>query len=163
MLFLNSGARNVTIAGIITHDRPYTHKMGHSFIVCSCLSIIIGLILIIVGVSSAASKTTFVGIGIISLGVGLFLTTFVCLYGKLDRCYNNWAYRSRVLPVNLETPRPIPLSTVSHSPFIESPAAISKLQSLGLRHSPEPLTTISDVEIPKFVIAPSIEPRISAM
>jgi hypothetical protein len=82
----------------------------------------------------------YVGISIISLGVGFFLTTCVCLYGKLDICYNNWVYGSRILPVNLETPQPAPLTTISHSLFVESPAIPQK------RQSPTPVTVISDVE-----------------
>ena len=125
--------------------------MGHSFIVCGCISIIIGLILIVVGVSSATSRTMYIGIGIISLGVGFFLMTFVCLYGKLDICYNNWAYRSRVLPVNLETPQPAPVNTVTHSPFVGSPAVLEKRPSHVLT------TGVSDIEINKVVIAPTIQ------
>jgi hypothetical protein len=125
--------------------------MGHSFIICGCLSIITGIILIVIGVSSATSRTMYVGIGIITLGVGFFLTTLVCLYGKLDICYNNWAYRARVLPVNLETPQPAPVNTVSHSPFIESPVVLEK------HPSPAQVTVVSEIEINKVVIGPTIQ------
>jgi hypothetical protein len=131
--------------------------MGHSFIICGCLSIVTGLILIVIGAISEVKKTTFIGIGIISLGVGFFLTTFVCLYGKLDICYNNWAYRSRVLPLNIQTPRPTPIGGVSNSPFVESTVTTQKRQSIASKEIQAPITVISDVEIHNVVIAPSIQ------
>lgn len=149
MLFLNSRTRNHAVSGVSMHDQSYTSKMGHSFIICGCLSIVIGLILIVVGVISEVKKTTFIGIGIISLGVGFFLTTLVCLYGKLDICYNNWAYRSRVLPAHPENLRQPPICGPSNSPFADSPAAGKETQP--------PVTVISDVEIHKVIIAPTIQ------
>jgi hypothetical protein len=131
--------------------------MGHSFIICGCLSIITGLILIVVGVISEVKKMTFIGIGIISLGVGFFLITLVCLYGKLDTCYNNWAYRSRVLPINLETPRPAPIGGVSNSPYVESSAPAQKQESILPKEIGPPITVISDADIHKVVIAPTIK------
>lgn len=157
MLFLNGRTRNPAVSGMSMRDRSYTHKMGHSFIVGSCLSIVIGLILVIIGVISEIKKTTFIGVGIISLGVGCFITTLVCLYGKLDICYNNWAYRSRVLPINPETPRSTPIGGMSNSPFAELSATAQKQQSPAAKETQAPVTAISDVEIRKVIIAPSIQ------
>ncbi|CAF1194111.1 unnamed protein product [Adineta steineri] len=83
-------------------DQPVTHKIGHSCIITSCLSLIIGLVLIVTGVISETKKTTFIGIGIITLGVGFFLTTIVCFYAKLKICYRNWAYGPPISPLNME-------------------------------------------------------------
>jgi hypothetical protein len=138
------------------HDRSYTHKIGHSCIILGCLCIVIGLILIVIGVTSDIKNTTFVGIGVLSLGVGLFLSTLGCFYGKLNICYNNWAYRSRVLPANLETPRPVPIGDVQISPFAPSPPAAQKQQSAVPLDTQSPITLISEADIHKLVIAPSI-------
>ena len=152
MLFLNSGARSHVVSGIIMRDQSYTNKMGQSLLICGCLLIVTGLILIVIGVSSTTSLTMYVGIGIIGTGVGFFLTALVCLYGKLDICYNNWAYRTRVLPTNLETSAaPPPLNTISRLSFAESASVLQK------RISAAPVTMISDIEVPKIVIQPSIQ------
>ena len=113
MLFLNSRARNVTISGMSLHDRSCPHKRGHSLIIGGCLAVMTGLILIVVGAVSDIKNTTFIGVGIISLGVGFFLMTLVCFYAKLDTCYNNWAYRTRVIPVKTETPQTTPLGVAT--------------------------------------------------
>jgi hypothetical protein len=153
MLFLSSRVRNTAVSGVIMRDQSYTNKMGHSFIICGCLLAITGLILIVVGAISEVKKTTiFIGIGVISLGIGFFLTTLVFFYGKLDICYNNWAYRSRVLPTNIETPRPIPTIGVLNSPLVDSSATIQKQIE-----TPAPITAMSGLEIHKVVIAPSIQ------
>lgn len=148
MLFLSSRPPNGTTVGGSMNDRPYTQKMGHSFIICGCLSIIIGLILIVLGVISEIKKTTFIGIGILSLGVGFFLMTLVCLYGKLDICYNNWIYRSRVIPINPQVPQ---IATRDLDGRTHSPVQIQKRSSLIPACSPAPLTVVSDMEINKFV------------
>jgi hypothetical protein len=159
MLFLNTGVRHTAISGMGMRNQSYTNKMGHSFIICGCLSLIIGLILIVIGVISEVKKTTFIGIGVISTGIGFFLTTLVCFYGKLDTCYNNWAYRSRVLPLNHETRRPTPTDAISNYRFVQSPAAASKRQSILI---PAPFTVTSDIEIHKIISAQSITTNYSA-
>ena len=138
------------------HDRSATHKVGHTCIIFGCLSVITGLILIVVGIISRVHNTTFVGIGIISLGGGLFITTLVCFYGKLDIYYNNWAYRSRVLPVNPETPRPTPPGVAAISPFAKSTTATEKQQSTIPLDTQSPITVASEIDIHKLVIAQSI-------
>lgn len=158
MLFLNSRVRNTAISGVIMRDQSYTHKMGHSFIISGCLLVITGLILIVIGAISEVKKTTiFIGIGVISFGIGFFLITLVCFYGKLDICYNNWAYRSRVSPTNIETPRPVPTVGVLNSPLIDSSATTQKQQFTAPIEIPAPITAISSLEIHKVVIAPSIQ------
>ncbi len=88
---------------MITRDRTYTHKVDHSFVIISCLSIVIGLLLIVIGYISETEKWKFFCIGIISLSLGLFLITLVCFYSKLTIYYHNWAYGSHVTPSNVET------------------------------------------------------------
>lgn len=158
MLFLNSRPLNGTTASSSMNERSYTQKMGHSFIVCGCLSIIVGLILIVLGVISEMKKTTFIGVGIISLGIGFFLMTLVCLYGKLDICYNNWVYRSRVRPTNPRT-----LQTTAGGPveIRHSPRQIQQRSSFLPECSPAPVTIISDMDINK--ISPSSLPPIQAI
>ncbi|CAF1299668.1 unnamed protein product [Adineta ricciae] len=146
MLFLNGRARNAAVSGFGLHSQNYTQKVGHSCIVGGCLSIVTGLILIVVGVISEVKKTTYIGAGVIGLGVGCFLVTLVCFYAKLDICYNNWAYRARVLPASSGTPQANPPSTTARSPL----AAEEKLPSAITPDMPAPLTTISDVEVHKF-------------
>jgi hypothetical protein len=130
--------------------------VGQSCIIFGCLSIITGLILIVVGIISEVKKTTFVGIGIISLGGGLFLTTLVCFYGKLNICYNNWAYRSRVLPVNPETPHPTPAGVAAISPFTKSTTATQNQHSTIPLDTQSPITVVSEADIHKLVISQSI-------
>ena len=146
MLFLNGRARNAAVSGFGLHSPNYTQKVGHSCIVGGCLSIVTGLILIVVGVISEKKKTTYIGAGVIGLSVGCFLVTLVCFYAKLDICYNNWAYRARVLPANSGTPQAIPPSTAVRSPL----AAKEKVASTITHDMPAPLTTVSDVEVHKF-------------
>jgi hypothetical protein len=138
------------------NDRPYTHKIGNTCIICGCLSIITGLILIVIGITSQARRTIFIGIGIIILGAAFFLTTLVCVYGKLNIHYNNWAYRSRVLPTNVETPRPVPPDIVSCSSFIEPSAGSPRRQLSVPLEIQRPIAVISDVEIHRVVTSPSI-------
>ncbi|UJR36573.1 hypothetical protein I4U23_029292 [Adineta vaga] len=139
--------RNPAISGVGLHNQNYTHKVGHSCIVCGCLSIVIGLILIIVGVISEIKKTTFIGAGVIGLGVGCFLMTLVCFYAKLDICYNNWAYRSRVLPANSEIPQSAPPGIKTRSPFVK----IEKQQTSTSPKTLVPSTVASEIEVHKIV------------
>jgi hypothetical protein len=98
MFFFNGRIRNAHIVPMITQDRTYTHKIGHSFVIISCLSIVIGLLLIVIGNISETQKSKFFGIGIITLSLGFFLITLICFYSKLAICYYNWAYGSHVTP-----------------------------------------------------------------
>jgi hypothetical protein len=129
------------------HDRTYTNKIGHSFIICSCLSIITGLVIIIFGVISNVKKTTFIGIGVLSVGVGFIFITLLCFYAKLHICYNNWAYRSRIVPNTIETPHPATPGVISISPFVGSPGITQKSQCTTSLEPPTPLTIVSNVEI----------------
>jgi hypothetical protein len=155
MLFLNSRTRNITISGIGLHRRSHTHKAGQLFITGGCLSIVTGLILIAVGVISDVKRTTFVGVGIICLGLAFF-TILVCFYAKLDTCYNNWAYRSRVIPVNTDTSQPTPTGVVIPSHFASSSAMTQKRQTTMPLNTASPTTVVSGADIHKLVIAPSI-------
>jgi len=145
MLFLNSRARNPTATGLSMQDRSFPQKMGHSCIILGCLSIVTGLVLIVIGVISEVKKTIFVGVGIISLGGGFFLTTLVCFYGKLDICYNNWAYRSRVLPTNTNRPNPPTTTDAERKP--------SQTEIAKRTESQAPTTIVSDAEIQKIVLS----------
>lgn len=161
MLFLNSGTRNPTVTGVSMRDRSVPQKMGQSCIIFGCLSIVIGLILIVIGIISEVKKTIFIGIGIISLGVGFFLTTIVCFYGKLDIYYNNWAYRSRVLPTNNNVNNnnkrhePVAVDTERRPSRTEVVNSIPKRTSIVPIESQSPITIISDAEIHKIVISSS--------
>lgn len=146
MLFLNGRTRNPTISGVGLHNQNYTQKVGHSCIVGGCISIVTGIILIVVGVISEEKKTTYIGAGIIGLGVGCFLVTLVCFYAKLDICYNNWAYRARVLPASNGTPQAILPSTTARSPLTVE----EKVPSPITPDMPVPLTTVSEVDVHKF-------------
>ena len=152
MLFLNSRTVNGAPVSLGMSHRSYTQKMGHSFIICGCFSMITGLILIVLGMISEIKKTTFIGIGVISLGVGFFLMTVVCLYGKLDICYNNWVYRTRVKPNNPEPSQTAPPGVIPHAHTV-----IPKQTSLVCPASPGPTTVISEVEI--NTVAPSPRPQ----
>jgi hypothetical protein len=103
MFFFNGRIRNAHIVPMITPDPTYTQKIGQSFVVFSCLSIVIGLLLIVIGHISETEKWTFFGFGIISLSLGLFLVTLVCFYSQLSIYYHNWAYGSHITPSNTET------------------------------------------------------------
>ncbi len=107
MFFFNGRIRNPNIVPIITQKRTYTHKVGQWGIIATCLSIVIGLILIIIGVISETKKTRFFGIGIIILGVGFSFTTFVCFYAKLNICYRNWAYGPHIASNQIQSYQPV--------------------------------------------------------
>ena len=152
MLFLNSRRHTTAISGRRLHDRSYTQKVGHTCIIFGCLSIITGLIVIIIGVISETNRTTYIGISIVILGVVLFLITLICFYAKLNICYNNWAYRSRVLPTNnIETPQPASATVITLSSFVGSPAMTQKSQFIIPLEPPTPLTIVSEVEIHKVI------------
>ena len=103
MFFFNGRIRNAHIVPMITHERRYTQTIGQSFVVFSCLSIVIGVLLIVIGNISETEKWKFFGFGIISLSLGLFLVTLVCFYSQLSIYYHNWAYGSHVTPSNTST------------------------------------------------------------
>ncbi|CAF0976034.1 unnamed protein product [Adineta steineri] len=157
MLFLGGRTRNITTSGRGLHDESHTQKVGHSCIIGGCLSVTTGLILIIIGVISEVRNTTFIGVGVISLGVGFFLTTLVCFYAKLDICYNNWAYRTRITPAHIETPQPAPAGAITTSPFVPSVLTTEKQQTLMPDENPSPTTVVSHAEIHKILAAPSIK------
>ncbi|CAF2770498.1 unnamed protein product [Rotaria sp. Silwood2] len=157
MFFFNGRIRNPNIIPIVVSDRSYTHKVGHSCIIAGCLSIIIGLSLIITGLISETKKTTLIGIGVISLGVGFFITTLVCFYGKLNICYHNWAYGQNVAPLNIQTPQQATASAISMGPYTESLSVTQKIQSRIPFASSTPMTMLSDLEINNVIIARSIK------
>lgn len=157
MFFFNGRIRNPHIIPIVVGQQAYSTTVSNSFIIAGCLSIIIGLALIITGGISETKKTTFIGIGIISLGVGFFITTMVCFYSKLDICYHNWAYGQNVVPLNTETPPPVTASNISMAPFAESVSVTQKIQSTMPMSATVPMTMTSDLEINNVFIARSIK------
>ena len=153
MLFFNSRARNGPMPTTAAADQTYTQKMGHSCIIFGCICLVSGLIVIVIGVISDTRKTTYIGIGIISLAVGFFLLTLVCFYGKLDVCYNNWAYRTRVVPINIETPRPPSEGGPQNgSPFTYPPVPPVKRQPSISVAVPTPFTTVSEIDANRVVV-----------
>ncbi|CAF3569715.1 unnamed protein product [Rotaria socialis] len=164
LFFSNARIHNPHIIPIVVSDRSHTHKLGHSCIIVGCLSIIIGLSLIIRGVISETKKATLIGIGIISLGVGLFTTILVCFYGKLNIYYHNWAYGQRVVPLNIETPHEGRQSGgggggggISMAPYSESLSVTQKIQPTIPLSSSSSMTMLSDLEINKVIIGRSIK------
>jgi len=125
MFFFNGRIRNAHIAPMILRDQPRTLKIGHSYIISSCLSIIIGLALIFIGVTFETKKIVLIGSGIIILTVGFILTTLVCFCAKLKICYDNWAYGRHIIPCNSENSQTILENTMSVTSFIE-PSARTK-------------------------------------
>jgi len=111
MFFFNGRIRNPHIIPVVTRPQPtYTNKVGQSIIIAGCLSIILGLLLILIGFISETDKSTYFGVGSISFTIGFFLSTFTCFYTTLDRCYQNWIYRTHITPSTVETS----LLTTSH-------------------------------------------------
>ena len=102
MFFFNGRIRNTHIIPIITHERSYTQRMSQSCIIVGCLLVVVGLVLIIMGTISEIEKTTFFGLGITSLCLGLIFAILICSYTKLDICYHKWAYGSHVTPTQME-------------------------------------------------------------
>ena len=132
MFFFHSRPLNGSVPFIAVHGQAYTNNLGHTCLVVSCLAVIAGMTLIVFGVILERVNTKLIGIGIISLGLGFVLMTLVCFYAKLFIWYNNWAYRTRVLPMN-----------VVASPYVE-PSRISLAPA-------NPLTRVS-----KLIVAPTI-------
>ena len=156
MLFFNSRARNGPMTTTAGGDQSYTQKMGHSCIIFGCICLVSGLIVIVIGVISDTRKTTYIGIGIISVAVGFFLLTIVCFYAKLDTCYNNWAYGSRVVPINIETPRPPSEGGAQNgSPFAYPPTPVVKRQPSISVAIPTPFTTVSEIDANRVVVPQS--------
>lgn len=156
MLFFNSRARNGPMPTSASDDQSFTQKMGHSFIIFGSICLVSGLIVIVIGVISDARKTTYIGIGILSLAVALFILTLVCFYAKLDICYNNWAYRSRVVPINIETPRPASDGNIRNASPSASPLAhvVKRQPSISVAVS-TPFTTVSEIDANKIIVPPS--------
>lgn len=162
MLFFNSRARNGPMPTAGGADRSYTQKMGHSCIIIGCICLVSGLIVIVIGVISDIRQTTYIGIGVVGLAIGFFLTTLVCFYGKLDICYNNWAYRSRVVPISIETPRPLSTGGIQNgSPFTYPPVTppaplppVKRQPSISVA-VPTPFTTVSDIDANRIVLPQS--------
>ena len=104
------------------------------------------MILIVFGVILERANTKLIGVGIISLGVGLFLLTLVCFYAKLDICYNNWAYRTRVLPMNVVAPPRAGSSRISLAPAnpltMVSKVIVAPTINIG------PITTMNNPDTP---------------
>jgi hypothetical protein len=157
MFFFNGRIRTAHIVPVITRDRPSTYKVGHSCIIAGCLSIIIGLILILIGLISETEKTTFFGIGSISLGLGLFLTTLVCFYTQLNICYHNWAYGSHVTRSHIANSQPTAAGDISMSYCTGSTAMVQKVPAITPLSHPKSVKKLSNVEINKVIIAPSIK------
>ena len=120
MFFFNGRVRNAHVAPIIMRDQPHIDKIGHSYIITSCLSIIIGLVLIFSGVTFETQKTILISCGIITLGIGFVLTTLICFYAQLKLCYDNWAYGSHIATYNSENSQIVIPNTMSISYFTET-------------------------------------------
>ena len=149
MFFTNTALRHTHVSPLGLDHQPSTHRVGSSCVILGCLSTIFGLILIGAGMISETEKTVYFGIGIINLGVGIFLTSFVCFYTKLCVCYNNWAYRPRETPVQDEAPpcAPIEMKATVLSP---EPAAATHM-----RPFPMPVTIVSNIGIGQATFASS--------
>ncbi|CAF0809929.1 unnamed protein product [Rotaria sp. Silwood1] len=157
MLFLNGRTRHTGISPMNVRNGSYTHKLSHLSVIGGSLSIVTGLILIVVGVIYEVQSTKFIGIGLISFGVLCLLMKIIHFYGKLDICYNNWIYRTRVVPINHETSQPKPIGALSVPPRPKSPETTPK-QSYVV--PPEPSTrrtVISGIEIHNVLTEQSIK------
>jgi len=141
---------------MVTHDRSYTNRIGHSCIIAACLWIIIGLILIVIGVISETEKPTFFSIGTISLGVGFFLTILVCFYTELNKCYHNWAYGSHITPSHVENSQLATAGDISMS-YVGSITATQKVPMITSLPPQKTVKTLSNVRTNKVIISPSIE------
>ncbi|CAF2399248.1 unnamed protein product [Rotaria sp. Silwood2] len=139
----------------------YTYKLSHLCIICGSLAIVIGLILIVVGVIYEVENTKFIGIGLISFGVLCFLFKIIYFYGKLDICYNNWIYRTRVVPINHGTSQPRPAGALSTSPRPKTPGTTQKPSYIIPPEPPTRKTVISDIEIHNVLTEQSIKNTIT--
>ncbi|CAF0941606.1 unnamed protein product [Adineta ricciae] len=120
MLFFNGRIRNTHITPGIMREDPYSHTIGQSCIITTCLTLIIGLTLIVNGVISETKKTALIGIGVISIGVSIFLTTILCFDTQLRVCYRNWAYGPPIAPIRMECSQGIMAATMSISTMREA-------------------------------------------
>jgi hypothetical protein len=154
MFFFNGRIRNSHIVPTVTHGRPNTNTVGYPGIITGCLSIIIGLILIIIGLISETEKTTFFGIGIISLTLGFLITMCLFFYTKLNIYYRNWAYGTHVLPCH--NPELTAAVDVSISYFTHPSSLAQNVPNMIAVPSKKPANMVSNVEINKVIIAPSI-------
>jgi hypothetical protein len=141
---------------VVTRDRPYTNKASHSCIIAGCLWIIIGLILIVIGYISETEKPTFFSIGIISFGIGFFLTILVCFYTELNKCYHNWAYSSHITPSHIEHSQLATAGDISMS-YTGSIAATQKVTIIKSLPPQKPVKRLSNVRMNEVIITPSIE------
>ncbi|CAF0913132.1 unnamed protein product [Rotaria sordida] len=157
MLFLNGRTRNPMMPPMNMRNGLYTYKLTNFFVICGSLVIVIGLILIVIGVIYEVNSTKFIGIGLICFGIFCFLMKIICLYGKLDICYNNWIYRTRVAPVKHDSSQPKPIGTLSISPRPKSPGTIQKQSSVVPPEDPTHRTVISAIEIHNVLTEQSIK------
>ena len=102
--------------------------------------------LIVFGVILERVNTKLIGIGIICLGLGFVLMTLVCFYAKLFICYNNWAYRTRVLPMNVVASPCVEPSRISLAPANPLPM-VSKL-IVAPTINIGPITTMNNPDTP---------------
>lgn len=153
MFFFNGRIRNAHIIPIVTHERSYTHRISQSGIIVSCLLVVIGLVLVIIGAISETDKATFFGIGITSLCLGFLFAILICSYTKLDVCYHNWAYGSHVSPSHMETSV---IATAGAISIHYNSAALSVIQSPSLVTVP-PIRTISTVSAYRTSSIPVVE------
>ena len=122
-------------------------KLPHSCMIFGSISVATGLILMVFGFIYDAQGIKLIGVGIISFGVGCFITTIVYVYGKLDIRYNNWICRARVAPRNSEPGQPKPTNVVLTQPHIESSEMKQKSQVKTPLEPSVYLTGMSDMEI----------------
>ncbi|CAF0988092.1 unnamed protein product [Didymodactylos carnosus] len=95
MLFASGRSRGVTAMGLA--DRTMFQTIGRCFVIIGCITVIVGIILIIISVVSEKKETLYIGISIIGVGSICFIFMIIFIYCKLDVCWNNWTYRTRVV------------------------------------------------------------------
>lgn len=158
MFFFNGRMRNAHIVPMLTDNRPHTNKIDFLSIIAGCLLIIIGLTLICIGFISETEKTTFFGIGIISMCLGFCLSTITCFYTNLNICYHNWAYGQHITPSHMETSQLATAGDISISYYAEAPAMKQQVlkKTRSQSSSQRPIKIRSNVEINKVIIKPTI-------
>jgi hypothetical protein len=137
MFFFNGRIRSAHVAPVITREQPYTHKIGNSCIITTCLMLIIGMTLIVTGTISRTEKTTLIGIGIISIGIALSITTVACFNTQIRICYRNWAYGPPTVPVHLKKSQRVKVAdmtvtNVADTPTIGNEATCNSVMTVNI-------------------------------
>ncbi|UJR09543.1 hypothetical protein I4U23_013780 [Adineta vaga] len=151
MFFFNGRIRNAHVAPVILRDDPYTHSIGHSCVITTCLLLIIGLTLIITGVISETKKTTLIGIGVISIGVSLFITTIFCCNTHVKICYRNWAHGPPTVRTHYRRPQRILTTAMSISAVrdlraVDDEATLNSIITTNTYIHPKNLQSVVDAD-----------------